>query len=85
MRPLSPTCRAAWDAFVKNAHPPGLHSLDLARFASFVRVAHRTRRSTYVDFYQLVRDAWPLDDEDHAELAEQLGHLYEFGRQVCRT
>ena len=85
MKSLSPTCRAAWDVFVENANPQGLHSHDLARFARFVRVAHRTRRSTYVDFYALVREAWPLDDEDSAALAEQLGELYEFGRQVCAT
>lgn len=85
MKRLSPKCQAAWDVFVENANPQALHSHDLARFARFVRVAHRTRRSTYIDFDALVSEAWPLDDEDRAELAEQLGELYAFGRQVCAT
>ena len=85
MKPLSPTCRAAWDIFVENANPQGLHTHDLQRFAQFVRVTHRARRSTYIDFYERFRQAWPLNDDDIAALAEQLGELYEFGRQVCAT
>ncbi len=85
MKPLSPTCRAAWNVFIENANPQRLHGHDLNRFASFVRVAHRTRRSTFIDFYSLVREAWPLDDAGGVALAEQLGELYEFGRQICAT
>lgn len=87
MTPLSPTLNRAWQAFADEPNWLHLHPTDLARFATFVQVAHHpARRTSGIDFEALIRQAQPEMLDEHIEaIALKLDTLYHFGRQVAAT
>ncbi|HEY8524243.1 MAG TPA: hypothetical protein VIL48_04720 [Acidimicrobiales bacterium] len=74
----------AWKLFATNANWLALHSLDLDRFADFVRASHRPG-AIPPDLAGLVAAEGDEigDDERAAEVARHLDALYDFGGRFC--
>lgn len=81
---MSPSIARAWSDFANQANWLGLHQLDLARFAAFIKAAHNPEMDRDpMDFQALIEEAEPgLSEEQVGELSSQLDALYAFGHQV---